>query len=67
MDEPKSVAAMCVASGRWSLGADGMPVNKKADPRCTMCRGHGVVEDGQFHYASVLIDCPRCIKNEDRS
>lgn len=62
MTEPKSVAALCVASGHWQIGADGSPVNKNADPKCATCVGHGVVEDGSFQYASILIDCPVCIK-----
>jgi hypothetical protein len=44
----------------WKIGKDGLPVNPKANPNCALCKGHGIVEDGTFHYASVLIDCPVC-------
>lgn len=49
----------------WVMGKDGSPENPKADPKCETCKGHGVVEDGEFHYFSVLIDCPKCIPKKN--
>jgi hypothetical protein len=45
----------------WVMGPDGMPVN----PKCEACNGHGVMEDGRFHYASVLMDCPKCCPQKE--
>ncbi len=46
-------------STTWVLGADGLYVNPKADPNCTTCRGHGVVDSGN-DYGCFLINCSNC-------
>ncbi len=49
-----------IEEGRWATGKDGLPIRTGAAKDCKTCDGHGVIEDGSFHYASVLMDCPDC-------
>lgn len=42
---------------------DGLPERIDADPNCTVCNGHGILDDaGQFCYVPVFIKCS-CVDN----
>jgi len=46
---------------------DGLPSNKKADPDCQICGGHGIVDEtpSGFWLMPILADC-KCTKgNKD--
>lgn len=42
------------------LGDDGLPIRKGAKKDCTMCRGYGICEHEDSHYAPSFVPCPRC-------
>jgi hypothetical protein len=40
------------------MGRDGLPKNITADPKCTLCNGHGVLEDSEASmFCFVPCDC----------
>jgi len=40
---------------------DGLPIDPKANPDCSLCKGYGTVEYSVFA-APVFIKCPECFK-----
>ncbi len=61
-----SVTLNRLNSGHWVIGKDGLPENRKANPKCKICRGHGIVEDSDLSmYCSVLVDCA-CTKKKGK-
>lgn len=39
---------------RW--GADGYPEHPDADPGCPVCKGHGILDDGN-DYGAIFVPC----------
>lgn len=47
----------------WLSSVDGLPEDPRANPRCIVCRGHGVVDVGTI--LCELNSCPDCIDVDD--
>lgn len=51
---------------QWTMASDGMPENKDADPNCKVCKGHGVVDTGEW-FGCILDNCPECLDENGRN
>ena len=49
----------------WRLGTDGAFEHPDADPDCDRCKGHGLLDEGDF--ACILVECPCVAGTEDVS
>lgn len=44
------------------IHTDGSPINKAAEPECKVCRGFGIVDDGEL--MAMYVKCQKCWTDE---